>query len=185
MEIAYNLNGEIINHLIFMDDVKLFTSSERGLESFIHTMRVVSTDIGMQFGTSNSAMLVMWRGKVTKTEGIRITDDREIKNLEKGKSYKYLGVQERDEMWCREMTCNVTKEYFRTIRKRLKSKLNGENVICAVNTWAVSLVRYTAALIDWSNKELKNLDRKSSMPSTLAIVSQGSTYQEIAVAGAL
>ena len=36
-------------------------------------------------------MLVNRRGKVTKTDGIRMPDDRKIKNLEKGKSYKYLG----------------------------------------------------------------------------------------------
>ena len=56
-------------------------SPERGLESLIHTVRVVSTDIGMQFGISKCAMLVMWRGKVTKTDGTRMPDDREIKNL--------------------------------------------------------------------------------------------------------
>ena len=46
----------------------------------------------MQFGISNCTMLVTWGGKLTKTVGIRMPDDREIKNLEKGKSYKYLGV---------------------------------------------------------------------------------------------
>ena len=49
-----------INHLIFMDDVKLFAW---GSESLIHTVRVVSTDTGMQFGISKCAKLVMWRGK--------------------------------------------------------------------------------------------------------------------------
>ena len=52
---AHNLNGEKINHLIFVDDVKLFASSDRRLKSLIHTVRVVSTDIGMQFGISKCA----------------------------------------------------------------------------------------------------------------------------------
>lgn len=86
---ADTLNGEKINHLIFMGHVKLFVSLERGPELSFHT--VVSTDIGMQFGISNCTMLVIWGGKVTKTVGIRMPDDREIKNLEKGKSYKHLG----------------------------------------------------------------------------------------------
>ena len=76
------------------NDVKLFAISERGLlESFIRTVQVSSTDIGMQFvfRKSKCAMLFMWRGKVTKTDGIRLPDDRVIKNLEKGKSYKFLG----------------------------------------------------------------------------------------------
>ena len=41
----------------------------------IHTVRVVTTDIGMQFGISKCAMLVVWRGKVTKIDGIRMPDE--------------------------------------------------------------------------------------------------------------
>lgn len=47
-----------------MGHVKLFVSSERGLELLFHT--VVSTDIGMQFGISNCTMLVTWGGKGNK-----------------------------------------------------------------------------------------------------------------------
>lgn len=39
-------------------------------------MRVVTTDIGMQFGISKCAMLVVWRGKATKTDGIRMPDEK-------------------------------------------------------------------------------------------------------------
>ena len=62
-------------------------------------MRIIySTDIGMQFGISKCAVLVLDRGKITKTDGIRMPNDREIKNLERDKSYKYLGVLESDQM---------------------------------------------------------------------------------------
>lgn len=57
-------------------------------------------------------------------------DDTEIKNLEKD---KYLGVRESDQMWCREMKSNVTKEYFRRIQDLLKLKLIGGNAICKLN----------------------------------------------------
>ena len=45
------------------------------------------------------------------------------------------------------MNLNVSKEYIRRIRKVLKSKLNGGNLIHGVNTWAVSLSRYSAAFV--------------------------------------
>ena len=35
------------------------------------------------------------------------------------------------------MKLNVSKEYIRRIRKVLKSKLNGGNLVHGVNTWAV------------------------------------------------
>ena len=42
--------GETINHLLFMDDLKLYCKSERTLFSFIQTVRIFREDIGMQFG---------------------------------------------------------------------------------------------------------------------------------------
>ena len=38
-----------INHLLFMDDLKLYSRSEKGLDSFVQTVRVFSEDIGMEF----------------------------------------------------------------------------------------------------------------------------------------
>ena len=39
-------NGEKINHLLFMDDLKLYAKSERGLDSLVQTVHVLSSDIG-------------------------------------------------------------------------------------------------------------------------------------------
>ena len=47
------------------------------------------------------------------------------------------------------MKLNVLKEYIRRIRKVLKSKLNGGNLVHGINTWAVSLLRYSAAFVSW------------------------------------
>ena len=45
------------------------------------------------------------------------------------------------------MKLNVSKEYIRRLTKVLKSKLNGGNLVHEVNTWAVSLLRYSAAFV--------------------------------------
>jgi len=36
----------------------------------------------------------------------------------------------------------------------MKSSLNGKNVITAVNTWAIPLIRYTAGIVRWTQTEL-------------------------------
>ena len=54
----------------------------------------------------------------------------------------------------------VLKEYIRRLRKVLKSKLNGGNLVRGVNTWAVSLLRYSAAFVSWRKSELQGIDRK-------------------------
>ena len=42
----------------------------------------------------------------------------------------------------------VQKEYYIRVRAVLKSKLNGRNVINAINIWAVVAVRYGAGIIN-------------------------------------
>ena len=53
-----------------MDDIKLFAKNEKELETLIHTVRIYSQDIGMEFGIEKCAMLVMKRGKRHTTDGL-------------------------------------------------------------------------------------------------------------------
>ena len=53
-----------INHLLFMDDLKLYSRSEKGLDSLVQTVRIFSEDIGMEFGIEKCAMVVMEKGKI-------------------------------------------------------------------------------------------------------------------------
>ena len=39
-----------INHLLFIGDLKLYSRSEKGLDSLVQTVLVFSEDIGMRFG---------------------------------------------------------------------------------------------------------------------------------------
>ena len=66
----FSSNGEQINHLMFMDDIKLYAKNESGLDALVQSVRVVSNDIGMEFGVEKCAMLVIKRGKVVESNGI-------------------------------------------------------------------------------------------------------------------
>ena len=59
------------------------------------------------------------------------------------------------------MKLNVSKEYNRRLRKVLTSKLNGGNLVRGVNTWAVSLLRYSAAFVSWTKNKLQTTDRNT------------------------
>ena len=65
---AYELleSKEKINHLLFTDDLKLYSQSEKGLDSLLQAARVFSEDIGMEFGVEKCTMLVMEKGKIVK-----------------------------------------------------------------------------------------------------------------------
>ena len=40
----------------------------------------------------------------------------------------------------------------------MKTRLNGKNLFLALNTWAISAIRYSAAFLDWMKEETKELD---------------------------
>ena len=112
----------------------------------------------MEFGTEKCVMLVMEKGKIAKSVVIDLPDGKVIKSLQEGVSYKYLGILEADKFLEDKMKLNVSKEYIRRLRKVFKSKLNGGNLVRGVNTWAVSLLRYSAAFVCWRKSELQAID---------------------------
>ena len=163
----FSSNKVKINHLLYMDDLKLYGKTQKDLESLIQTVRIYSSDIGMEFGLEKCASLVMKRGKIVESDGITLPDDKMIRNLKEDESYKYLGVQELDDIKTSEMKERVSKEYKRRVRKVLETKLNGNNIIKAINTWAVSVVRYSAPFLDWRKEEIQELDRRTRKLMTM------------------
>ena len=88
-------------------------------------------------------------------------DGKVIKSLQEGESYKYLGILEADKFLEEKIKLNVSKEYIRRLRKVLKSKLNGENLVGGVNTWAIPLLKTSVAFVSWRKSELQTIDRKT------------------------
>ena len=115
---------EKINHLLFMDDLKLYSRSKKGLNSLVQTVRVFSEDIGMEFGIEKCATLVMEKGKIVKSVGIELPDGKVMKFIQEGESYKYLGILEADKFLEEKMKLNVSKEYIRRLRKVKKKSQN-------------------------------------------------------------
>ena len=65
------------------------------------------------------------------------------------------------------MKDKIKKEYYRRARQLTSSKLNGGNTIRAINSRAVSLVRYSAGILKWTKDELKAMDRKTRKIMTM------------------
>ena len=49
----------------------------------------------------------------------------------------------------------------------LKSKINGENIIWAISSRAVSIVRYEVGIINWTKIEFEELDRRTRKLMTM------------------
>lgn len=53
-----------VNHLIFMDDLKLFATSEDQIDTLVSAEDEFSKDIGMELGIKNREVLIMKRRKM-------------------------------------------------------------------------------------------------------------------------
>ena len=49
----------------------------------------------------------------------------------------------------------------------MRSKLNGRNKTRAINTWAISLLRYGAGILKWHINVLDDVDRKTRKIMTI------------------
>ena len=163
---GYVLGDVKVNQLLFMDDLKIFAKNKTEIESLLSTVKVISHDIGMEFGVKKCRVAIMKRGKLVESEEINLDNGEIIKEIDP-EGYKYLGILETDKIMENEMKEIFLKEYLRCIKLIMRSKLNVRNKIMAVNTWAVSLMRYGAGIIGWNTIELQKLDRKTRKTMTI------------------
>ena len=149
-----------INHLLFMDDLKLYGANKDQLDSLIQVVRIFSQDIKMLFGLEKCAVLEIRRGRPVDSSGIDLPDDQHIGEIgEEG--YKYLGILQLDQNLNTKMKVKITSEYIRRVKKLCRSKLNGGNLIGGINTWAVGVVRCSAGVVDWTMEKMTSMDRRT------------------------
>ena len=117
-----------LNHLLFMDDLKLFGKSDDQIDSLAQTVFIFSEDISMEFGLKTCGLVVLKKRKLVKFDGIHLPNQEIMKEVDEN-GYTYLGILELYEIKEHEMKNKVTSDYKRRLRLLLKSKLNGKNKI--------------------------------------------------------
>ena len=158
---GYKIFDRTINHLFYMDDLKLFAKNDQDLEGLLNTVKEFSNDIDMEFGLDKCAKASFVRGKFQKTSSINLDIGTVIRDLDPEGTYKYLGVNEGDGINHASMKEKIRKEYYRRIRLVLKTELNSKNRIETINTLAVLVVQYNFNIINWNLADLNRLDAKT------------------------
>ena len=118
--------------------------NEIELETLIHAVRIYSQDIRMEFGIEKCAILVIKSSKRHTRDGMELPNQDKIRTLREKKTYKYLRMLE----------ANIIKRCSR-------------NLIKGINTWAVSLVRYSGPFLKWTREELKQMDQRTRKLMTM------------------
>ena len=148
-----------INHLFYVDDLKLYGTSDNQLTGLINIVKNVSDDIKIECELDKCAKASFKRGKKVSAEGIPLNDNQVIQDLDQAETYKYLGMEEGEGVQHHKMKVKITKEFKSRIKLVLNSELNARNKIAATNTLAVPVILYSYGVNDWKLDEIQDLDR--------------------------
>lgn len=146
-----------VGHLLYMDDLKLYANSDKTLKDQLNTVKEFSEDITMKFGLDKCAIVSLERGKFKKSEGIDL-QDLSIRALEEGETYKYLGIEEANNIDHKKMRSVYKEGYVKTVKVILKTKLSPKNKILAINQFALPKIQYSFGIIDWPQHDLNAID---------------------------
>ncbi|CAK1584157.1 unnamed protein product [Parnassius mnemosyne] len=149
-----------ISHLLYMDDLKLFTSKESDLLLLLKLTHNFNNDIRMEFGIDKCAVINVNRGKIKDCNNFAITDDLHFSSLSETETYKYLGMAEALGINDKNIKENSKVKFMSRLKKVIKSHLSGGNKIRAYNSWVIPSLLYTFGITRWSQTELDDLDRR-------------------------
>ena len=79
---SFRNNKPKVNHLLFMDDMKLFGRSTVEIEKLVSTVYLVSADMRMEFGIRKCGVLVLKKGKVVDSDGVQLPNRERIQSAE-------------------------------------------------------------------------------------------------------
>ena len=71
-----------LNHLLFMDNSKLFGKSDDQIDRLVQTVFTCSEDIGMEFGLKKYGVVVIKKGKLVTFDGINLPDQEIMKEVD-------------------------------------------------------------------------------------------------------
>ena len=114
---------------MYTDDIKLFARNEKELETLIHTVRIYSHDIGMEFWPRKMYHAHQKKWQMTYADGMELRNYDKIRTLGENETYKYLCILEADTIKQVEMKDKIQNEYLSRTRKLLETILSSRNFI--------------------------------------------------------
>lgn len=135
------------NHLIFIDDIKILTSTGEDHRRLCKLAKKTLKKIGMKLNMSKCATTLRDGEMVGET----LTD---------AKTYRYLGILEGADGTDDETNKKIIVEkLFNRVEKILSTQLNAKYTINAINEWALTTINYVTGILDWSKEETERMDQ--------------------------
>ena len=140
-----------LNHITYMDDIKLLSTTESGLvEGKLLTEKIL-TKISLHINSNKSGAL----------DNIQSPEAREIISIpliNQNTTYKYLGLPQSNIVDQKSSKQRIITEFSERAATISTTKLNFINLRTAMNETCVSLINYTTGILEWSQNELKEFN---------------------------
>nr|CAH7731196.1 unnamed protein product [Callosobruchus chinensis] len=151
------VNQHKINHLLYMDDLKLYAATEVQLRELLRTTGVCTSDVRMEFAMSKCKALHINKGQWKNHPEQEIVAGQTLDNMDKNETYKYLGFNQSVKIDHTQVKGQLTQEFRDRLIRLLKTKLNSRNLTKAINTFAIPVLTYSFGIIKWSHTDIETI----------------------------
>ena len=153
---------QLISHLLYMDDLKLYVRNSDQLHALLHMVRTFFDDIQMKYGLDKCAVAHFVNGRLSgHSSGVTVGKANTVECLEPGQVYEYLGVDESNGIQHNMMHEGLRREYFRRVKVVLRTEIYIRNKILTINEFALPVLTYGFGVIYWGCTDLQQLDRRT------------------------
>ena len=150
----------VINHLAYLDDIKIYASQRDQLHQLFKVIEEVSDDIGMMLGVPKCATLHIENGVIVREDGFVTNSGDVINSLTMEDAYKYLGMWQSSSIQKVRVKEHLVNTFVDRLSAILKTSLNSKHTTKAINTFAIPALAYSFGVVPWSDTELEGLNRK-------------------------
>ncbi|KAG0435865.1 Retrovirus-related Pol polyprotein from type-1 retrotransposable element R2 [Dictyocoela muelleri] len=135
-----------LNHLLYIDDIKLFSDNEYDLQALLNKSKKSLENIGMNLNIE----------KCGANTNIIIAEQSIETDI-----YKYLGILEESKKGNSDINHKIIEQKILIrVENVLKSNLYSRNKVTALNEYALSVLNYFVGLINMNGKFCRELDNQ-------------------------
>ena len=139
-----------ITHLRCVDDLRVFAASESKLNRVLRSTCNAMQDMGLHWNSKKCNVIHVRRGKqVQNAKDLRLDETTEVKNLESGFNYKFLGIREAVMQDEKQALTEATKAYLEGLSVIWRSPLSDCNRVIAINQFTLPLLTYPMWTQHW------------------------------------
>ncbi|OIR56341.1 MAG: uncharacterized protein A8A55_2913, partial [Amphiamblys sp. WSBS2006] len=134
------------NHLLFVDDIKLYARDKETLAELLHEAKSTLQVIGLEINHEKSAT-----NEKTTEQYARLMREEE--------GYKYLGVcEDTDSNETPETKQQIMEKVLQRVESLARTKLKALNLFKAINEHALSVLNYYFGLVPFTDADIQYLD---------------------------